>query len=313
MLWTHLRVCGKEQWAGQWPLQTAQGSVYYVSPERQRKRLSTALYCPDLKCAVISWAVSLAPYVCAGLLLPPSLLFPSLSPPFSPATQSAPPPSLSLSLSGTQAARSFNRLGNGFISSNAVWSEAEPLTLSKRLPTAVMCFHTSQSTRPHRLTIFPHRRPPSLSLARSLFIYFTHSSSSYSQTDSPFPLPPSLSSTPSFSSLLFTSAWGFLFHSGHKALSYRLESAFLSLHLSPHLILHNITVSILPTRFNSLFLFLFLYLSLSLIIWELGSVGIPAGTEGWCGPSVSWWERGGHMYRQTTPTTNSPQLTDYLN
>ncbi len=103
----------------------------------------------------------------------PSLLFPSLSPPFSPATQSAPPPSLSLSLSGTQAARSFNRLGNGFISSNAVWSEAEPLTLSKRLPTAVMCFHTSQSTRPHRLTIFPHRRPPSLSLSLALYLFIS--------------------------------------------------------------------------------------------------------------------------------------------
>ncbi len=223
-----------------------------------------------LHCSLLSW-----PKMCRNLLSslssticvcwpPPAPISPfSLS--FSPilSCHSIVYHSLSLSLSGTQAARSFNRLGNGFISSNAVWSEAEPLTLSKRLPTAVMCFHTSQSTRPHRLTIFPHRRPPSLSLARSLFIYFTHSSSSYSQTDSPFPLPPSLSSTPSFSSLLFTSAWGFLFHSGHKALSYRLESAFLSLHPSPHLILHDITVPILPARFNSLFLFLFLYLSLS--------------------------------------------------
>lgn len=146
--------------------------------------------------------------VCAGLLLPPSLLFPSLSPPFSPATQSAPPPSLSLSLLRTQAARSFNRLGNGFISSNVVWSEAEPLTLSKRHPTAVMCFHTSQSTRPHRLTIFPHHRPPSLSSSHALYLFLSLTlPSSYSQTESPFPLPPpSLSATPSFSSLLFTSA-----------------------------------------------------------------------------------------------------------
>ncbi len=137
-----------------------------------------------LHCSLLSW-----PKMCRNLLSslssticvcwpPPAPISPfSLS--FSPilSCHSIRPSSLSfsLSLSGTQAARSFNRLGNGFISSNAVWSEAEPLTLSKRLPTAVMCFHTSQSTRPHRLTIFPHCRPPSLSLSLSLSIYLFHS------------------------------------------------------------------------------------------------------------------------------------------
>ncbi len=243
------------------------------------------------------------------LFLPHSLL--PLNPPLLPLVLSL---SLSLSLSPEPRLRapltgwgmdSFHLMRFGLKQSHSPWARGSPLQ-------SCVFIQANQHGRTGSPSS-PHRRPPSLSLTRSLFIYFTHSSSSYSKTDSPFPLPPSLSSTPSFSSLLFTSAWGFLFHSGHKALSYRLESAFLSLHLSPHLILHDITVPILPARFNSLFLFLFLYLSLSLIIWELGSVGIPAGTEGWCGPSVSWWERGGHMYRQTTPTTNSPQLTDYLN
>jgi len=160
-----------------------------------------ALYCPDLKCVVISQAVALAPYVCvcvcAGLVLPPSLHFFPLFLPHSLMPLNPPllPVSLSPSLSRTRAAHSSNRLGNGFISSNVVWSEAEPLTLSKRLPTAVMCFHTSQSTRPHRHTIFPHRRPPFLSLSlfssHALYLFLSLTlPSSYSQTDSPFPLSP---------------------------------------------------------------------------------------------------------------------------
>lgn len=190
-------------------------------------------------CPHLSFFPSLSPH--SLLLLNPPLLPLSLSP----------EPRLCAPLTGW-GMDSFHLMRFGLKQSHSPWARGSPLQ-------SCVFIQANQ----HGRTGSPSS--PTATLPLSLSIYFFHSLylPLTLKPTPPFRFPPSLSATPSFSSLLFTSAWGFLFHSGHKALSYWLESAFLSLHLSPHLILHDITVPILPARFNLLFLFLFLYLSLS--------------------------------------------------